>query len=232
MAAADYLLCGVVAVAAGLDRTAALQLMVSRPIVAAPLTGWLLGDAATGLQTGALLELLWLGRLPVGAAIPPDDTQIAVGGTTLAVTAAAQIATPGPATTLLCLLVALPLGKVGRLFDHLARLCNGRLLLRAEAALATGDLAAAERSHLRGLAHFALAALATFAFIVAAGSLLLRLLVPLLLEPVAAAQGWLRLVFPLAGAAALVGTLHVRRAGFLFAAAFGAVLALLCLWGG
>lgn len=81
----NLLLSGLVAVLCGLDRTAVLQLMLSRPIVAGPLTGLVLGSPLTGLQVGMLVELLWLGRLPVGASIPPDDTQIAVGGTFLAV---------------------------------------------------------------------------------------------------------------------------------------------------
>ncbi|MEZ4485509.1 MAG: PTS sugar transporter subunit IIC [Syntrophotaleaceae bacterium] len=83
-----------VAIICGLDRTAAGQFMLCRPIVAAPLTGWLLGEASIGLQVGAMLELLWLGRLPVGAAIPPDDSQVAVGCTFLAVISHAQTGLP------------------------------------------------------------------------------------------------------------------------------------------
>ena len=52
----------------GLDRVAILQIMISRPIVAAPLTALLLGDPLIGLQIGVMVELLWLARLPVGAA--------------------------------------------------------------------------------------------------------------------------------------------------------------------
>jgi PTS system mannose-specific IIC component len=81
----EYLFAGGISLLAGIDRTAAMQFMVSRPIVAAPVTGLVLGEPLVGLQVGVLIELLWLGRLPVGAAIPPDDTQIAVGGTALAI---------------------------------------------------------------------------------------------------------------------------------------------------
>ena len=65
----------------GLDRVALVQMMISRPLVAGPLTGLVLGKPLLGLEVGMLLELLWLGRLPVGAAIPPDDTQVSVGAT-------------------------------------------------------------------------------------------------------------------------------------------------------
>lgn len=228
MPVADYLISGTVAVCAGLDRTAALQVMISRPIVAAPLTGWLLGEPLAGLQVGALLELLWLGRLPVGAAIPPDDTQVAVAATLLTITMGETLALSGLPLLLLCTLVAMPLGKLGQLAERLARNGNGRLLARAEAALEAGDLRAAERSHLRGLAHFALAALVSFAVIVLAGSLALRALAPLLADSVAAASGRLQLTFPLVGIAILLGSLNVSRARTLFGASFAT--ALLMLW--
>jgi PTS system mannose-specific IIC component len=228
MPAADYLISGVVAVGAGLDRTAALQIMISRPIVAAPLTGWLLGEPLVGLQVGALLELLWLGRLPVGAAIPPDDTQVAVASTLLTITMGESLVLSGPPLLLLCTLVAMPLGKIGQLAERLARNWNGRLLIAAETALETGDLAAAERSHLWGLAHFAVASLASFAVIVLTGTLTLHALVPLLAGPVEAAAGGLRLTFPLVGIAIILGSLNVKRARTLFGASFAT--ALLLLW--
>jgi PTS system mannose-specific IIC component len=99
---------------------------------------------------------------------------------------------------------------------------------RAQAALAAGDLAAAERCHLRGLAHFALAALFSFALIVLLGALALHAVAPLLAEPVATAAGQLRLTFPLVGIAIILGSLNVSRARTLFGASFAT--ALLMLW--
>jgi len=43
----------------GLDRVAMFQIMISRPIVAAPLTAFVLGDPLIGLQIGVMVELLW-----------------------------------------------------------------------------------------------------------------------------------------------------------------------------
>jgi PTS system mannose-specific IIC component len=224
----DYLVAGTVAVCSGLDRTAALQFMVSRPIVAAPLTGWLLGDAFVGLQVGILLELLWLGRLPVGAAIPPDDTQIAVGSTLLAVTMGNMLGLSGLAFIILCTLTAIPLGKGGQLFDRMARHWNGKLLDRTKAALAAGKLEAVEQNHLRGLVHFALSSLATFAVIVTVGSLFLYYFAPLLINPVADAANWLRLAFPVVGTAIIIGTVNVSRSLTIFGVSFAATL--LMLW--
>lgn len=217
-----------VAILVGVDRTAALQLMVSRPLVAAPLTGWLLGDPLAGLLIGALVELLWLGRLPVGAAIPPDDTQVAIGASVLTLTLGPQLNLSEFPLALLCTLVAIPLGKVGQLFDRLARQHNGRLQVCAEAVVMTGDFPQISRQHLRGLGHFALASLATYLIIVICGWGLLWLLAPSLVGPVAAVGNWLWLVFPLVGTAALLSTINVGRALTLFAAAFGG--SFLMLW--
>jgi len=228
MAAANYLMAASVAVVSGLDRTAFLQLMISRPIVAAPLTGWLLGDAAAGLLVGSMVELLWLGRLPVGAAIPPDDTQVAIGSTMLAITMGSRLGLSGPAFIILSILVAMPLGKVGQLFERWAREWNGKLLQKAGDALAEDRFRAAERAHLWGMAHFALSSLATFATIVLVGSLLLHELAPVLLRPVTHAAPWLRVAFPVMGTAIILSSINVRRSLTLFAASFTS--ALLMLW--
>jgi mannose PTS system EIIC component len=224
----DYLLAGAVAVGAGLDRTAAGQFMISRPIVAAPLLGWLLGAPLTGLQVGAMVELLWLGRLPVGAAIPPDDTQVAIGATVLAITLGSLPGHAHPSFAILCLLVAMPLGKAGQLFDRGARHWNDVLLRHAQVAVETGHPQTAERRHLQGLGHFAISSLATYALIVAAGSLLLHQLTDLFIEPVAGAAPWLALLFPLLGTAMLLGTANVSRSMTLFTASFAT--AFLMLW--
>jgi PTS system mannose-specific IIC component len=122
----------------------------------------------------------------------------------------------------------MPYGKVGQLAERLARNANGRLLIAAEAALETGDLAAAERNHLRGVAHFVLASLASFSIIVLAGTLTIHALAPLLAGPVDAAAGRLRLTFPLVGVAIILGSINVKRARTLFGASFAT--ALLMLW--
>jgi PTS system mannose-specific IIC component len=55
-----------------LDVTAVGQFMVSRPIVVGPLVGWFLGHPNIGLEMGALIEMIWIGDLPVGAHLPMD----------------------------------------------------------------------------------------------------------------------------------------------------------------
>ncbi len=225
---ADLLLGALVALVCGLDRMALLQVMISRPLVAGPLTGWLLGEPLVGLQFGMLIELLWLGRLPVGAAIPPDDTQVAVAGTVLTISFGRLLEAPGTELMLLCMLVAIPLGKVGQFFDHSARQFNVRFLARAESALSTGNLFAAEIQHLRGFLSFGLVALGTYLVVVAGGLLLVPLLWPLLQSALSDSASWLQLAMPLIGVAIIMGTINVSRALTLFCAAFG--MAFLLMW--
>ena len=212
----------------GLDRTAAFQFMLARPIVAAPLTGVCLGDPMTGLLLGGLIELLWLGRLPMGAAIPPDDTQVAIGATFLAVVGGSLEGVADPSFALLAVLVCLPLGKVGKHFDQWARYRNDQLVVRCEAVLARGELGQVEKLHLRGLLNFILAAWGTFWVIVLCGGVFLHFLAPLLLSFVGASLPWLKLYFPMVGAAFILAHINASRALTLFGSSF--LMTFLLLW--
>lgn len=46
--------------------------MVIRPIVVSPLVGLALGDLENGLLIGATLELVFMGAIQIGGAVPPD----------------------------------------------------------------------------------------------------------------------------------------------------------------
>ena len=217
-----------VALVCGLDRTAAFQVMISRPIVAAPLVAWLIGDVAIGLEIGLMVELLWLARLPVGAAIPPDDTQVAIAGTVLASSLGNYLGLNGLEYQLLCLLIAIPFGKFGQFFDRFARHFNGRKLAQADRYFDEGRFRAVERIHLVGLCSFGLAALGTYLVIICGGLLTIPLLAPLLLPSLSATALWLRLALPLVGIAVILGTINVNRALTLFGASFG--MAFLLMW--
>ena len=223
----NMLLAGFVAVICGLDRLAAFQLMLSRPIVAGPLTGLVLGDPLIGLQAGLLVELLWLGRLPVGASIPPDDTQIAIGGTFLAIAfASPEFATP--VTIVFCLLVAMPLAKSGQFFDRMARRANDHMVKRVEQNVLTGDLSSIDRLHLVGIGHFAVASLMTFVVVAGIGSVICLVSMPYFMSMLVTPVNWLQLAFVLVGASMILSSINVNRATTLFGASF--VSSVLMLW--
>ena len=66
------------------DTTAALQIMISHPLVSCAVVGFLLGNFPLGFAVGIILELVWLNELPVGAA-PFSEGNI--GATVAAATA-------------------------------------------------------------------------------------------------------------------------------------------------
>ena len=227
MSFVGMLLTSFVAVLCGLDRTAALQFMLSRPIVAGPLTGLILGEPLIGLQAGMLVELLWLGRLPVGALIPPDDTQIAIGGTFLAVAfASPEFATS--VTIVFCLMVAIPLAKSGQFFDRMARRANDHMVKRVEQNILTGDLSSVDRLHLVGIGHFAVASLMTFIVVAGVGSVVCLVSMPYFMSMFVVPVNWLELSFILIGASMLLSSINVNRATTLFGASF--VSSVLMLW--
>jgi PTS system mannose-specific IIC component len=228
MVVADYVLAGLIATLAGLDRVALVQFMISRPLVAGPLTGLVLGNPLLGLEVGMLLELLWLGRMPVGAAIPPDDTQVTVGATVLAFSMGEVLNLSGMPMVLLAVLIAIPLGKFGQIFDRLARHVNDRIAVSGQHAMNHGDTRAIERLHLMGLASFSLASLATVCVIVLIGSVVLLYAAPYLIGAVREAGLSLQYSLILIGAAALLGTININRSISLFCAAFSGTL--LVLW--
>ena len=228
MVIADYLLAGLVAMLTGLDRVALVQVMISRPLVAAPLTGLVLGNPLLGLEVGMLLELLWLGRLPVGAAIPPDDTQVAVGATVLAFSMGQMLGLGGMPMVILAVLVAIPLGKFGQIFDRLARNVNDRLAVAGLKALGSGNTNGLERRHLMGLISFAVSSLATACVIVLIGSVVLFYTAPQLIGAVRDTGLSLQYSLITVGAASLLGTINVNRSISLFCAAFSGTL--LVLW--
>ncbi len=69
----NWLALGLLGGVVGLDATSFPQVMLSRPIVSATLTGLLFGRPAAGLLVGALLEAFALLILPFGAARYPES---------------------------------------------------------------------------------------------------------------------------------------------------------------
>jgi fructoselysine/glucoselysine PTS system EIID component len=59
--------------------------LLSRPLVLGPLVGLVLGDMHQGIIIGASLELIFMGNIKVGAAIPPDVVTGGVLGTAFAI---------------------------------------------------------------------------------------------------------------------------------------------------
>src|SRR3981189_2368462 len=79
-----FFLAAVAALSGGLsaiERKGAFQLMLSRPIVLAPILGWGMGDAQGGLLLGIPLELLFLGGVNLGGSLTDNESLLAAAVT-------------------------------------------------------------------------------------------------------------------------------------------------------
>ncbi len=225
----SYLVLALVAGLAAIERKGFLQAMLSRPIALAPAAGWALGDAAGGVLLAPPLELLWLGAVNLGAALPVHEalgTAAIAGGAVLAGRALGTGVTPQVA--ILAVLLCAPLALVGRKSDRLVEIWNERLAARAERELAEDRPRAAVRANLYGLAApFAIAAvLAPLGAAVAAEA------IPAFLRAVPGAGAPLRtgwIAFAALACAAGAKALRAKDAGLLFLSALagGAVAGLL-----
>jgi len=147
-----YLILGLVAGLAAIERKGFLQAMLSRPIVLAPVTGWALGDTAGGVLLAPVLELLWLGAVNLGAAVPAHEalgTTAVVGSATLAARALGTPVTPEIAA--FAVLLAVPAALLGRMGERGAEAWNARIASRAEAELSVHHLRRAAHCNLLGL---------------------------------------------------------------------------------
>jgi mannose/fructose/N-acetylgalactosamine-specific phosphotransferase system component IIC len=136
----------------GLDRTAAGQFMISQPIVAGPLTGWLLGDPTAGIVIGASMELVWLLDMPIGTFVPADAT---IG--TVSAAAAAALGSPAGASLPVIgfsMLMTTAIVPVTMLAEGRIRTWNSRL--------ADMVLSASDRDRRRALTRAQMAGLALF----------------------------------------------------------------------
>lgn len=127
------------AIVVGVDLVTAPQGLLSRPLVAAAVAGWLAGDVAAGLRIGVVLELFALDVLPVGASRYPDYGAAAVGAAVLAA-GADRWAGLGAGTAL-----GLALAALGGWTLQWLRHANTRALQAHTAALAAGEISAIDR---------------------------------------------------------------------------------------
>ncbi len=111
-----------------LDFTALGPFMISQPLVAGPLFGWLMGNVVAGVLIGGIMQLMWMDVSPIGVSIPYDAT----AATLLGVYWASASGQSPLSQTALCLAFAIPFGYLFRWADQKARRINTRIMHRVE----------------------------------------------------------------------------------------------------
>jgi PTS system mannose-specific IIC component len=220
----QFLLVGVLGAIAYLDRTAAFQLMLHRPLVVATAMGAVFGSVSAGAQVGAVLELIYLARLPVGASIPPDDTGAAVfGGAAGAIASSAVGLDAGSFTALL--LLSVPCAELGKLVDRAIRRVNGRIASLTLESVERGDTVAVEHGLLAGVTLFALAGAALSLAFAGAGVAVGKFLLPRFGPESRLDFAALLPILPLVGAASIFSCSRTERTAPAFYLTMTAVFA-------
>ncbi len=135
-----------------LERRAFLQAMLSRPLVAATVTGLIAEDVLSGLFVGLVFELFHLGGASLGGAHADHDTLPAVAAAGLAGSvghATGNDATP--AIWALSILVCAPFGRAGLLLENRLDLRARKYFGRALTAVEAGNVRSAARQNLRAM---------------------------------------------------------------------------------
>jgi len=209
-----------------LDRIS-LQVMISRPVVAGPLTGWMLNDPLTGLVCGAMIELIWMDRLPIGTYIPPNDTMTAVIITAITILMGSHAEQASRELIACSMLAFLPLGYAGQQLDLWGIRSNDKLSKRAISLADRADVRGVSRKHLEAmLKSFVFSILFMFVSITI-GSWALAYVFPRL--PLFALRA-LKLSYyfiPLLGIAVALTTIKRQGAITLFCASFAGMLIIL-----
>lgn len=207
----------------GLDRTAAGQFMISQPIVAAPIAGWLLGDSVTGVTIGAVLELLWVLDMPVGTFVPADATLGAVSATAIAALAGGGKAPMDlVGFSIIVTTITVPVTMIA---DRFIRSRNSRLA--EDACARDGEDAAGRltRAHLSGLFLFFLKSFVLYLVFIPSG-LVAAALFNAAPEPVHGGMTLFVKLLPLLGIAVVFGKLSRSMADRPFFLGFGAAAVL------
>jgi mannose PTS system EIIC component len=197
-----------------------VQALISRPIVAGPVIGLILGDPYTGLITGAFIELFWIDRLPIGAYNPPNDTIAAVLIAAGAIESGRILGHLPQELIALAVLIFIPLAFLEQRMELWVVCGNEKLARDTVREAAQGDIRYISRNHLRAALRGWL--LPTVMILVAfpLGVGVMTWVYPHLASWIVRALNLLYGTLPLIGAAVAFNTIHQRGALTIFCTVF------------
>lgn len=209
-----------------LDRTC-LQIMVSRPVVIAPLTGFFLGDLMTGLVIGAFLELLWIDKTQIGISIPPNDSLLAVMIVSSLLLANGSSGQYRQEAVTFAFLLFIPLGRITQRMDTALVQSHEKLSELAIQAARAADPGGITRQHVRAVGRtYAVYCLFLFISIIA-GVMILEAAFPILPSPVLKAMGLMYIVIPSVLIAVCLSTVKIHSTIPVFCAIFLATMVII-----
>jgi mannose PTS system EIIC component len=204
-----------------------IQAMISRPVVIAPLVGLLLHHLYAGMIIGAMIELIWIDRLPIGTYIPPNDSIAAVSAISIAAIAGPKLGGVTPQIIALSVLIGIPCGLIAKQIDVKIIESNNALSDQALIDAQENNIRAVEQKTYLGLAKVFLS---YFLLLLAAQSVFIPLvswLYPKLNPAAIKALSFMYYFLPLVGIAVAINMLKLQRAIPVFCAIFLAAAVIL-----
>jgi PTS system mannose-specific IIC component len=197
-----------------------IQAMISRPIIIAPVIGSILGDPYAGLIIGAILELFWIDRLPIGIYIPPNDSIAAAMAASTAILTSQALGIVTKELIALSILLAIPFGILAKKMDVKIIESNNVLSDQALDDAKALNISAIERKTYLGLAKVSIFYIALLFILQLIFIPVMIWIYPKLPVPVNAMLSLTYYFLPLVGIAVALNTIKLRRAIPVFCAIF------------
>jgi mannose PTS system EIIC component len=204
-----------------------VQAMISRPIVSGAIFGYVFQDPYVGLYVGAIIELLWLDRLPVGTYIPPNDTIVTIGIVSVSIMAGRELGKVSHELVAFAILFLLPVGILTQRLDAWIIRSNDSLSKGAEQNAQEANLDGISGKHLFAIGRYGLICSATIFSLFFAGTALTLMIYPQLPAFVLKALALCYYFFPLVGIAVAMNTINHRG---LIPVLSGSFLILIVIW--
>jgi mannose PTS system EIIC component len=192
-----------------LDRIV-IQSMIARPVIAAPLLGFFLGDPYSGLLVGAFIELFWIDRLPIGTLVPPNDSLTAILVTASCIVSNRIIGHSLREIMAFSILIYIPCGYLGQKMDIFYISLNERLAKAALQCADKADLRGIEAKHLLSPLLYFILSFSFLLFFLLPGIAMTTYLFPRFSLSILKALNMIYFFYPLLGIAVALNTIHLR----------------------
>ena len=196
------------------------QAMISRPVVAAPFIGIILGDPYTGLIIGAFIELLWIDRFHIGVYVPPNDSVVAILVTAGSILAGRELGHVSRELIALSMLLFIPFGIVGQKIDIWIMKSNDVLSYKALENARAGNIRGVAHSHILALLKSLFSTVALIFISLILGIQVLQLIFPLIPENTLKALSFIYFFIPIIGVAVALNTIKLRGTIPIFSGLF------------
>jgi len=197
-----------------------IQSMISRPIVIAPIIGLLLNNPYAGLIIGAMIEMFWIDRIPIGIYVPPNDSLVAVLATSTAILAGQNMGRVSSELIAFSILLFIPFGILAQQIENMIIKSNDILSDQAFVDARKSDIRAIERKTYLGLikvlSFYIIYLLVLQAIFVPA----VIWVYPQLTSPILKMLTMIYYFLPLLGIAVAINTIKLRGAVPVFCAVF------------